>query len=133
MHLILGRIEDGNILTMRFQWASWDVLSWFRAEDLPQNIKDQTSDQATVEEKLTEAAKAPFVKLIHGLRTGPKILQKISIRTCLYPDPFSGGIPIRDASAHILNTFILLDKQKLPRLSVVIKTLKPIDKSHEDL
>jgi hypothetical protein len=107
LHLILGRREDGSIISIRFQGALSDALSWFAAEDLPEDIEDLTTGQATVQGKLAEAAKAGPTKLFHGLRPEPKMLFEATTGRTLYPDPWGGGRPIRDVTEHILRTFSL--------------------------
>lgn len=99
-HLILGRDEDGEIRSIRFQGALSDALSWASLDTPIQDYKDIMSGDKTVKEKLTEAAQAAPVKLLHSLRPEPKLLYETLTKQSLYPDPFNPK-PIRDIGEHL--------------------------------
>ena len=106
MHLILGRRDDGSIISLRFQGALSDALAWFGAEDITHDIGDVTMRGTTIGEKLGEAVKAPFIKLIHGFRPDAKTAGEILLGRTLYPDP-SFPRPIRDKWEYVARTFSL--------------------------
>lgn len=104
MHLILGRREDGTIITLRFQGALSDALSWFGQENPIETYRMLAKGDFAGE--ATRAVKAPAEKLITGLRPEPKMLFESITGSSLYPDPFSPK-PIRDKVQHLLRTFSL--------------------------
>ena len=106
LHLILGRREDGSIISLRFQGALSDALSFFGAEDLPSDYKDVTTGKSTIQEKLMEIPKALATRTIQGVRPDIKMFAETLTGYGLYPDPFSPR-PIRDTYEHVLRTFKL--------------------------
>ena len=40
LHLILGRQADGTVLSLRFQGALSDALSWFNLHDFPEDVRE---------------------------------------------------------------------------------------------
>ncbi len=106
LHLILGRREDGDIMTLRFQGALSDALSFFGLEDFPKDVKDVVKGHATVQDKLIEAPKAFGNRLFQGLRPDLKLLGEVPTGFATYPDAFSPR-PIRDTYEHVLRTFKL--------------------------
>jgi hypothetical protein len=106
LHLIIGRSDDGEIQTIRFQGALSDALAFFGLEDWPADIADIVGKRSTIQEKMAEAPKATVTKLIHGIRPEPKLLFESLTREQTYPDPFRPR-PIRDTMQHILRTFSL--------------------------
>lgn len=106
LHLILGRREDGSIITLRFQGALSDALGWFAAEDLPSDFRDLSEGKATIQEKMLEIPKAIAERLIQGIRPDIKMFGEVLTGESIYPDPFSTR-PIRDTYEHVLKTFKL--------------------------
>lgn len=107
LHMIIGKREDGEIMTLRFQGALSDALSWFGMESFHHDIKDVITDESSIQKQLVEAAKAAPTKAVFGLRPEPKLLFETLTERKLYPRPFEGGIPIRDKVEHVLSTFSL--------------------------
>jgi N12 class adenine-specific DNA methylase/DNA repair protein RadC len=106
MHLILGRREDGSIITLRFQGALSDALSWFAKEDLPSDIKDLMQGKSTIQEQLMDIPKAVLNKTVSGIRPDVKMLFETLTGLSTYPDATSPK-PIRDKVENILKTFKL--------------------------
>jgi hypothetical protein len=106
LHLILGRREDGTIMSIRFQGALSDTLSFFGLEDWPEDIKDVLSGRNTVLDKLIDAPKAFATRIFQGIRPEPKILMESITGYSTYPDPAKPR-PIRDTTEYILRTFSL--------------------------
>jgi hypothetical protein len=106
MHLILGRREDGTIMTIRFQGALSDALSFFGLEDWPADIADVMKGTSTIADKLIDAPKALVNRAIQGIRPEPKLLFESSTGYRTYPDVFSPR-PIRDRVENVLRTFSL--------------------------
>lgn len=104
MHIILGRREDGSIMTLRFQGALSDALSWFGQENPLETYRMLSKGEFKGE--AVRAVKAPAVKLLTGLRPEPKMLYESLTGSSLYPDPFRPR-PIRDKVQHVLRTFSL--------------------------
>jgi len=106
LHLILGRREDGSIMSIRFQGALSDTLSFFGLEDFPEDVKELWKGEKTIQQKLIEVPKALVTRLFHAIRPEPKMLMEAATGYATYPDPFSPR-PIRDTKEHILRTFSL--------------------------
>ncbi|OEU68461.1 MAG: hypothetical protein BBJ57_07225 [Desulfobacterales bacterium PC51MH44] len=106
MHLILGRRKDGSIMTLRFQGALSDALSWFGGEDITHDIKDVVSGKVGITEKAKEAALAPVIKIINGIRPDVKTVGELLAGESYYPDPFFPR-PIRDNIGHVARLFSL--------------------------
>jgi hypothetical protein len=102
-HIILGRRDDGSIISLSFQGALSDALDWFGFEDLPDDIKDITSGDKNFREKTKETLLAPITKAIQGIRPEPKLLFETLTKKSLYPDPFNPR-PIRDVGEHLSRT-----------------------------
>ncbi len=106
LHLIVGRRDDGSIMTIRFQGALSDALSFFGLEDWPADIQDIFKGKASIQEKMAEVPKAAVTKTIQGIRPEPKLLFETLTKETTYPDPFNPR-PIHDTIEHVLRTFSL--------------------------
>ena len=106
LHLILGRRDDGSIISLRIQGAFSDALSWFGGEDLHKDIADVIKGKATIWEKTKEAAAAPVVKIINGIRPDVKAFSEVLGGRTFYPDPFNPR-PIRDKMEHLARIYSL--------------------------
>ena len=106
LHLILGRRDDGSIISLRIQGALSDALSWFGGEDLPSDISDVITGKVPISEKAKEAALAAPIKIINGIRPDVKAFSEVLGGRSFYPDPFNPR-PIRDKIEHISRIFSL--------------------------
>lgn len=106
LHLILGRRDDGSIISIRFQGALSDALSWFGKEDLPQDLTDLVKGKSTIQEQVIDAGKAVTNRLINSMRPDTKVLYETLTGQSTYPDAFAPR-PIRDKVENILRTFKL--------------------------
>ncbi len=106
MHLILGRREDGTIITLRFQGALSDALSFFALEDWPSDMKDVLEGKHTVLDKLKEVPIALLNRGVQSIRPEPKMLGEMISGKSFYPDILR-PMPIRDRIEHALRTFKL--------------------------
>ena len=106
LHLILGRRDDGSIISLRIQGALSDALSWFGGEDLPQDINDVIKGKVSIWQKMKDAALAPAVKIINGLRPDVKSFAEVLSGQTFYPDPFNPR-PIHDKLENITRLFSL--------------------------
>ncbi len=107
LHLILGRNDEGEVRSLRFQGALSDALSWFGAENFPEDIRQVAEGESSVGEKALEAVKAPINKLWQGLRPEKSVIETIGGRTS-YPDVFSPR-PIKDKAEAVSKTLSLDD------------------------
>jgi hypothetical protein len=104
LHMIFGRRDDGSIISVRFQGALSDALSWFGGEDLPTDIVEVAEGKADIRDKAEDALKAPVNKLINATRPMLKTVAEVATGRALYPDTFNPR-PIRDPLEHIARTF----------------------------
>jgi len=94
------------VISIRFQGALSDALSFFGAEDLPSDYKDVTEGKSTIQEKMLEIPKGLATRVIQGIRPDIKMFGEVLTGSSIYPDPFSPR-PIRDTLEHVLKTFKL--------------------------
>ena len=104
LHLILGRRDDGSILTLRFQGALSDALAWFGAEDFPQDVRDMAERRKTMWQWFAEAPVEAANKVFQGIRPEVKALIEFPTGRSTWPD-FTRGRPIRDPIEHVSRTF----------------------------
>ncbi|MEJ5241913.1 MAG: hypothetical protein WHS87_12010 [Anaerolineales bacterium] len=106
MHLILGRRKDGSIMSLRFQGALSDALSWFGAEDIAEDVRDLTKGKKSITDIAKDTALATPIKIINALRPDVKGLGEVIGGRSWYPDPFNPR-PIRDKLEHVARNFSL--------------------------
>lgn len=104
LHLILGRREDGTIMTLRFQGAFSDALSWVGLENPLQTIGSFM--KGDVAEELKGMAQAPVNKLWQGIRPDFKLSVTASTGYSTYPDVFAPR-PVRDRMEEAFKTLSL--------------------------
>ena len=106
LHLILGRRDDGSIMTLRFQGALSDALEWIGMEDAPQDVKDLLTRKMSFYDLAKDAGKGFLNKPLRGIRPDVKMAFELPMGKSMYPDIFKAR-PIRDKMEHILRTFSL--------------------------
>jgi hypothetical protein len=106
LHLILGRRSDGSIITLRFQGALSDALSWFGMSNPLEQARKIASGSKGAKDIAKDVAKGTPLKLFQGLRPEPKLLYETLSGQSFFPDPFHPR-PIRDTTEHVLRTFSL--------------------------
>jgi len=109
MHVILGSTSDGKVMSVKFQGALADALSWFGLEDWPtswEKLQDGKMSAGDLFKKMALAgpnklanAAAPFHKLAAELITGKSV----------FPD-ITQPKPIRDRPEHVAR-FLALDDE----------------------
>jgi len=113
-HLILGRRDDGSIITVRIQGALSDALSWFGLEDFPEDIRELASGKKSIGKFAAEAALAPVNKFVQGTRPEIKGAGELLTGRTLYPD-FTKPRPIRDRAEYVAQ---MLSAESLYRRAV---------------
>ena len=108
LRLIVGRREDGSIMTIRISGAFSDMLAFVGLEDVTQDIKDVREGDATVSKKLKEGGSAFVNKLAQGVMPIEKSVAEMVLGKTMYPDIFNPR-PIRDRVEHGLKT-VSMDK-----------------------
>ena len=106
LHMILGRRADGSIITIRFQGALTDALSWFGMGNPVEQARKVVSETKSVGGLAKDIATAAPLKLFQGFRPEPKLLYETLSGQSFFPDPMHPR-PIRDTTEHILRTFSL--------------------------
>lgn len=106
LHLILGRRADGTIITLRFQGALSDALSWFGMSNPFEVAKSMARGTRSVKDVAKDMAWATPKRLFQGIRPEAKLGFEVLTGQTLYPDPVHPR-PIRDTTEHILRTFSL--------------------------
>lgn len=99
LHIILGRRDDGTIMTMRFQGALSDMLDWIGLGNVPAAVEDLATGKVTAGEQLKKSAKAPINRIVNASHPILKTAGEIITGKSIYPDIFKPR-PIRDRSEH---------------------------------
>jgi len=108
LNLIVGRREDGSIMTVRINGAFSDMLSWADLEDAPLDVKEVASGKVTPMKKAKEAGSAFVNKFAQGLMPFEKLTAEIISGKSFYPDVFNPR-PIRDKGEHA-SRMVSMDK-----------------------
>jgi hypothetical protein len=99
LHIIVGKTTEGKLLSIRFQGAASDALSWFGLEDYPESyrrVKDGSMSMADLGKKMLLATPNKLVNAAHPyIKLGVELLAKKSF----YPDMMEPA-PIRDRGEH---------------------------------
>ena len=99
LKLIVGRREDGSIITIKIQGAFSDVLSFFSLEDLPSDVKELSEGKSTAGKKLAESGNAFVNKFAQGAMPMTRATMELAMGKSLYPDVFNPK-SIRDRGEH---------------------------------
>ena len=106
LHIILGKREDGSIVSLRFQGAISDALSWTGSEDIHKDIEDLVKGKKGWGEYAKETAAAPAIKVINAVRPDVKSGAEVLAGQSYWPDPFNPR-PIYDKLEHVTRLFSL--------------------------
>jgi hypothetical protein len=104
LHLILGRRADGTVLSLRFQGALSDALSWFNLHDFPEDVRELATGKKTVYQWVGEAPLETVNKLVQGVRPDIKTPAEMMTGRQLFPE-FWRPRPIRDKWEHAARLF----------------------------
>ncbi|MFA4826461.1 MAG: hypothetical protein WC593_15025 [Methanoregula sp.] len=106
LHLILGRRQDGTVLSIRFQGAFSDVLDWVGLGDPLATIHDIQEGKKSAKEIGKDMAMSAPNKIVNAshpfIKTGLEVLTGQS----LFPD-ISKPRPIRDKAEHVARLWSL--------------------------
>lgn len=105
LHIILGRRDDGSIITVRMEGALSDFLSWSDLQDAPSDVGELWSGDATAKDKAVESLKAPINKFVGGSAPVAKTAVEAAVGRTLYPDVFEPRV-IRDPAEHLAKLLI---------------------------
>lgn len=106
-HIILGRNpETDEIISLRFQGALSDAMSWVGAEDLPYDVADVITGKKTIAEKGVEAAEAFGNRIFGAIGPQFKLPLEVAIGKSTYPS-VTRPRPIRDRAEHALRAVSL--------------------------
>ena len=106
LHLILGRRDDGTIMTLRFQGALSDALNWIGAEDFPDDVKDLATGKKTFYDWMAESGKATMNTVLQGIGPQYKTPAELAAGKSFWPD-VTKPKPIRDRMQHVMRVMAL--------------------------
>jgi hypothetical protein len=106
LHLILGRRKDGTIISIRFQGAFSDAISWFGLENPAKEFADIASGRKTWAEQGWETIKATPNRIINSAQPFVKLGAEELMGKSLFPDAFNPR-PIKDRIEHAARMFSL--------------------------
>jgi len=104
LHVILGRRDDGSIISMRFEGALADALEWINLQDAVKDLEDIADGKKTWGEQIAEMAKSLVQRLVMASRPDVKGAAELIMGRSLYPDP-EFPKPIRDKWEHVAGIF----------------------------
>ena len=108
LKLIIGRREDGSIMTIKIQGAFSDVLSFFSLEDAAADIDELQKGKATIGDKAKESGSAFVNKFAQGAMPMTRATLELAMGKSLYPDVFNPKT-IRDKGEHVMR-LVSMDK-----------------------
>ena len=107
LHLILGRDEEtGDILSIRFQGALSDALSWIDMEDPTARIEEGMTGQKSIGEIFRDVGKAPFNRLVNSSYPIQKTAFESVSHRSFHPDLWEPR-RVRDPWNHLASGFSL--------------------------
>ncbi|MFA7628645.1 MAG: methyltransferase domain-containing protein [Candidatus Dojkabacteria bacterium] len=106
LHLILGRREDGSIISIRMQGALSDALAWFGLENMPGDVADLATGRKTGIEQAKEMAAAAPSRIVNASHPFIKLAAEELTGYSTFPDIFHPR-PIRDKLEHLARMFSL--------------------------
>lgn len=109
LHAILGTSSDGKVMSVRFQGAFSDALSWFGLEDYPDIYRKIADDKMTAGELAAKMLKATPNKFIGAASPFFKLGAELLTKRSFFPDVFNPK-PIRDRSKHTAR-FLSVDSE----------------------
>lgn len=104
LHIIVGKTSDGKILSVRFQGAFSDALSWFGLEDYPNMMRLYSEDKMDGSDIAFKMLKATPTKLFSAASPFVKQLMEQAAGVSFYPDPLQPR-QIRDRGEHLARFF----------------------------
>jgi len=117
-HIILGRDENGKVITFNRIGALSDLLETFGLDAAPQYVDRWFSGRMTLQEIGVEMTKSPVNALASGVMPFTKLAAEIGTRQTLWPDIFNKRL-VRDRILHLMRSFGLENEYKaladLPR------------------
>jgi hypothetical protein len=105
LHIVLGRREDGSVMTMRVEGALSDALGWAGLENLPVDMANVLEGKTTLGELSAEASKAPVNRIVGGSMPFWKTLAESALGGSFFPDAFDPR-PVRDPYEHLARLYI---------------------------
>lgn len=109
LHLIMGKDSNGKILSVRFQGAFSDALSWFGLEDYPETVRKIQDGSMSTTDLARKMALATPNKLANAALPFVKLAAETAVGKSIYPDMTKPRM-IRDRGEHIAR-FVSLDSE----------------------
>lgn len=103
-HIILGRDDDGNIISFDRLGAFGDFIEWFGLDAAPRNIDLYLKGRKNVKEIAGDMAQSPVNKLWQGAIPFEKLGLEYAMGRTTYPDLWSPRT-IRDKGQYIFGSF----------------------------
>ncbi|KKM18121.1 hypothetical protein LCGC14_1668870, partial [marine sediment metagenome] len=104
LHINLGKDDDGQIRTLRFQGALSDFLQWFGAEDAVSSLMAIEKGRADWGDVAKAVAKGPINRVASGITPVIKLPFELASGLQFWPDAFNPRA-IRDRKRHTARLF----------------------------
>lgn len=106
LHIILGRNEDGEVITLRTQGALSDALSWFGFQQTAEAYKEYERGRGSLAEVLSQPAKTTINKFATSVSPIISVPIESAMGKKLWPDVFNPR-PNRDPWRNVASTLSL--------------------------
>ena len=114
LHLILGRDENGEVITLRTQGALSDALGMLGFPDAVRGLKDYFNGQGTLGQAAKDTLKAPVNRVATSTTPIFSVPLEQALGAELWPDIFEPRV-IHDRWRHVFQTFSLENEYDLGR------------------
>jgi hypothetical protein len=108
-HIILGRDDEGNVISFNRIGALGDFLEWFGLDAAPRHVSDWLRGKRTLKEIANDMAQAGPNVIAQSITPLAKIPPEVATRRALYPNIFEPRT-IRDRGAHVAAGLGLTDE-----------------------
>ncbi|MCP4899734.1 MAG: hypothetical protein GY906_22440 [bacterium] len=87
-HIVLGRTEDGKVVTFNRIGIADDFLEWFGLDGTQEYARQYLNGRRTLREIAVEMAKSPANKIASGLMPQYKLIGELGFSRSAFPDVF---------------------------------------------
>lgn len=106
LHIILGRNQDGEVISLRTQGALSDALSWFGFQQTAEAYKEYERGRGSLAEVLSQPAKTTINKIATSVSPVISVPVESAMGKKLWPDVFNPR-PNRDPWRNVASTLSL--------------------------
>ncbi len=110
-HIVLGKDDNGKVITFNRIGALGDFLEWFGLDSAPKYVDKWFKGEMTLKEIAENMAKSPVNLIVQGATPFVKTPAELVTRRSLFPNMFQPG-PIRDRGLYLARSIGLENEYK---------------------